>query len=92
MSTRRNVVRPNLRSLIGVPNIVAVDIQHIQVVVGVGRLKPRTRVIQIDMQRVLASELKIHPVKYVLLVALRRELPSILADPEISRYSIRSPR
>src|SRR5271170_6954498 len=86
--SRCDIKRANLRTLIGVTNIredrirssSATDhVLHIQVVEGIWRLKPRTAVVQIEMDRVDSRKLAVDAIKDVDLI------PLIMKDSELRR-------
>src|SRR5271165_4762177 len=81
-----DVEGPNLGALIGVPQIDSGGTEHVQIVVGVGRLKPRARVLEIGVQRIRLIQLVIRVIKSIFLVALvvnRSELWRVEKTPAL---------
>src|SRR5260370_30821878 len=76
---RCDIERAYVRTLIGIAHIAedrirtpssADHILHIQIVVGVRRLKPRAAVVQVEMNRVRRRQLTIDAIEDIQLVAL----------------------
>src|SRR5580698_1230489 len=82
---RRDIECLNLGTLIGVADIVAELVEHIQIVIGIRRLKPRTAVVQVQMKGVDRRKLIIRTVKDILLVALGVEYLELRRIEKASR-------
>ena len=77
---RRNVEGLDLGVLIGIAHILAKLVEHVQIVVGVRRLKPGAAIVQVQLNGIRLVDLVIHPIEGIQLVSLgmkNRELRGV---------------